>query len=97
MVSCTLRCGVPKLYLPYIFVSLQGVYFSLYVAKKQLYLGIIGATDNIYARQSKRMLVLEPDLTLASPRRKKTAQQIVFGQGLTPNYQVMPTQMGPVK
>jgi len=43
------------------------------------------------------MLVLELDLTLISPRRKKTAQQIVFALGSAPKNQVMPTQMGPVK
>lgn len=78
-------------------VSLQEVYFSLHIAKKQLHLGIIRATGNTYVRQSKRMLVLETDLTLLSPRRKKTAQHIVFAQGSAPKYQVVPTQMGPVK
>lgn len=54
--------------------SLQEVYFSLYIAKKQLHLGIIRVTGNTYVRQSKRMLALEPNLTLISPRGKTTAQ-----------------------
>lgn len=78
-------------------LSLQEVYFSLYIAKTQLHLGIMTATGNMYVRKSKRMLALEPDLTLISPKRKKTAQQIVFAQGSAPKYQVIPTQMGLVK
>lgn len=50
--------------------SLQEVYFSLYIAKKQLHLGIIRVTGNTYVRQSKRMLALEPNLTLISPQRE---------------------------
>lgn len=69
----------------------------LCITKKQLHLGITRATGNMHARQSKRVLALEPDLTLISPSRKKRAHQTVFAQGSTPKYRVMPTQMGPVK
>lgn len=62
-----------------------------------MHLGIISIIGNTYVRKSNRMLALESDLILIFPRKKKTAQQIVFAQGSAPKFQVMPTQKGLVK
>lgn len=91
MAKCILRIGLSKLYIPHL--SPYKKHVSVFI----LHLGIIRVIGNMYVRQSKRMLALETDLTLISPRRKKTSQQMVFAQGFTPKSQVMPTQKGPVK
>lgn len=73
------------------FVSLQEACFSLYITPGNY------QSNRQHVCQTKRMLALETDLTLISPRRKKTSQQMVFAQGFTPKSQVIPTQKGPVK
>lgn len=60
-----------------------------------MHLGIISMTGSIYVRKAIGCWLWS--LTSNFPRKKKTAQQIVFAHGSSPKFQVMPTQKGLVK